>query len=335
MTMMPEQVRRQSEAVQKIYEELGDDGETAQQADGQQASPTTQEVPEPTAADSQSNETQQPVGQPEAERPKEDFEQKYRTLQGMYNAEIPRLNAERRELHAKVAQLEQLIAEMPRSAPQPAEQEEPERYVTDSDVDEYGDSIDVMRRVTREENLELRRQLAAMQQQLQSVQALAPRVEQVAQTQTRSTEQAFWSRLSELIPNWRDINENDQFKNWLLDIDPLSGISRQAYLEDAHRNFDVDRVAGFFRTWSQLTGAAQPTQKGRSASQLEQQVSPGRSKSTGAPQQEGEKRTYTTEFIQQFYKDSREGKYKNRKEEKARIEHDLFLAQQEGRIVRA
>ena len=136
------------------------------------------------------------------------------------------------------------------------------------------------------------------------------------------------------IPNWRDINNAPDFQSWLLEIDPLTGISRQTILEDAQRNLDVRRVGNFFRSWMELTGqanVAQNTNRQAAASELERQVTPGRSRNTGTPTNSNAK-NYTPEDIKVFFNDVRQGKYKGREAERDRIERDIFAAQRENRI---
>ena len=159
-------------------------------------------------------------------------------------------------------------------------------------------------------------------------------VQAVAKQQAVSAEQQFWSELTAYVPNWRDVNDNQDFQSWLLDIDPLTGIARQTYLDDAQRSLDAGRVANFFRTWLEMTGqaaVAQSTGRVSVSSELEKQVSPGRSRSAAAPQS-GKSKTYTPEDIRRFFEDVRTGKYKGREPERDRIERDIFSAQRENRI---
>ena len=138
-----------------------------------------------------------------------------------------------------------------------------------------------------------------------------PQVQAVAQKQAVSAEQMFWADLTKNVSNWREINDNKEFHSWLLEVDPLTGISRQTYLEDAQRMMDAGRVANFFRAWLEDTGQANVAQtKSRAtSSELEKQVTPGRTKSAGNPQSSKAK-VYTPQDIQKFFNDVRQGKYK-------------------------
>ena len=332
MTTLPKQVQKQSEAVQELYKELNNEqaqdesADVKEDADSVKEQAVQSEPQEQVVAENQEDET---VGQ------------RYKTLQGMYNAEVPRLHAERRELSDRVNQLEQLLSTMQQQPNKPEESipEEPApKLVTDADVEEYGESIEVMRRVSKEETLAAQKKLEALEKQIESLQSnVIPRVEQVAASQVKTSEQAFWSELSTTVPDWRDMNDNQDFQNWLLEIDPLTGISRQTYLEDAQRNLDVGRVSNFFNTWKENNGGvsnAQPNRKAQASTELERQVSPGKSKSTGKPQSNSGK-TYSTDDIKSFFDEVRKGNYRNKEDERDRIERDIFAAQREGRIVTA
>tara|TARA_R100000808_G_C2155041_1_gene166723 strand:+ start:1127 stop:2083 length:957 start_codon:yes stop_codon:yes gene_type:complete len=315
---LPKQVQKQSEEVQELYKELNEDEATEEPVVD---APTSDSVEEPAAesSDERSEDHQD-----------SDWAQKYRTLQGMYNAEVPQLHKQVQDQNAKLAQFEQLLATINQQKPQPPKAEP---LITDKDVEEYGDSIDVMRKVSKEELNGVQGELNSMRAQLaQLTQTTVPQVQQLSNRIGSTQEQMFWSNLSSIAPDWQTINESQGFQDWLLEVDPLSGVTRQVYLEDAQKKFDVERVAQFFLTWSSLNGTGSAQQKKQASnSELRRQISPkkGRSSGTNAP---GSKSTYTQADIGKFYADIRKGKYKGRDEERAKIERDIFAAQAEGRI---
>ena len=326
MTTLPKQVQKQSEAVQELYKELNNEQAQDESADVKEDADSVEEQ-------AVQSEPQEQVAEDNQEE--ETVEQRYKTLQGMYNAEVPRLHAEKRDMANRVSQLEQLLAGMQQPKTEPVPKAEAPKLITDADVEEYGDSIEVMRRVSKEETSAAEQKLKQLEKQIEALQTnVLPRVEQVAANQVKTSEQAFWSELSTTVPDWRDMNDNQDFQNWLLEIDPLTGISRQTYLEDAQRNLDVGRVTNFFNAWKGNNGSesnAQPNRKAQSSNELKKQVSPGKGKSSGKPQSNSNK-TYSPDDIKSFFDDVRKGNYRNKEEERDRIERDIFAAQQEGRI---
>tara|TARA_R110001592_G_scaffold134694_2_gene350503 strand:- start:3211 stop:4209 length:999 start_codon:yes stop_codon:yes gene_type:complete len=329
---LPKQVQKQSEDVQALYKELN--GETEEKAKETTAESST-EVPteEIAATPSDSVEKQAPKSDADEhsisddKQNKDSWEQKYKTLQGMYNTDVPRLNATNRSLDGRVAQLETLLSEL-NTKQEPTTQEPIQSLITEDDVKEYGDSIDIMRKAAKEE---FAPEIARVKQLEEKIRQLQDVVPQVQQSQKSSEEKQFWNTLNQEVPDWNEINSNQDFQSWLLEIDGLTGISRQTYLADAQKKLDVERVIKFFSTYVQATGNVNDARKTHSKnSELEKQVAPGRGRT--AKPVSGEGKTYTRRDIEKFFEDVRFGKYKGREAERGKKERDIFAAQQEGRI---
>ena len=326
---IPKQVQKQSEAVQELYKELNED--PTQEAPVEQ---TIEEVSEsePNANDVNEVAVDSSGEQSEGNQDNVNYEHKYKTLQGMFYAEVPQLRNTIQEQNQKINQFEKLLSTMNQQPQAPQQPVEVQKLITDKDVEEYGESIDIMRKVSKDEMANMVSEINSLRAQItQMNQNTVPQVQQLANQVGNTQEQMFWSEINTLVPNWQQINEQEDFQTWLLDIDPLSGMSRQAYLEDAQRKYDAKRVASFFTTWSGLNGSESAQQvKSSNQNELQQQVSPKKGKSQGSvPPQ---KQTYSTADIAKFYDDVRKGKYKGRNDDRATIERDIFAAQQEGRI---
>jgi len=338
---IPEQIRKQTEAVQQLYQQLNPDDNTGEStsADGT-VTPVENRDNTPLADANSASNNAAPSSANEHKSdddnlPEETIVQKYKTLQGMYNAEVPRLHQQNREMSNRVQQMEQLLASLSAQQTSAQSQQIVEKIVTDKDVEEYGESLDVMRKVSREELIPMEQRFAQMEQMFRQMQTnVVPQVQAVAQRQQVSAEQGFWAELTSVVPNFRQINDNDAFQSWLLSADPLTGITRQTYLDDAQRSLDAKRVANFFRAWLESTGQAAVAQStGRTQnSELEKQVTPGRSRNTGTPATTNQGKMYSPQDIQKFFNDVRTGKYKGREPERDRIERDIFAAQRENRI---
>lgn len=319
---VPEQVRKQSEAVAKHYEE-------------QVADPTKEGVVP--AANSESVPAPEPVRNEQTpagtKNDEETFEKRYKTLQGMYNADTARLRSENQQLNSRLTQLEQLLSSIS-TQPQAQPAATATKLLSDKDMEDYGDSIEIMRKVSREEASAHQQEIADLKRTIQALQLnVLPRVEQVAYRQAASAEQSFWADLANRVPNWREVNENSNFHSWLLEVDPLTGLTRQSLLEDAQKSMDVRRVANFFSSWQAINGqAVAQSPRDATASELARQVSPGRSRSSGTPS-DTQPRTYSPQDITKFFDDVRKGIYRGKEAERDRIERDIFAAQRENRIV--
>jgi hypothetical protein len=340
---LPEQVRKQSEEIQALYLEMGE-GEDGK-IPGEDPVGTEEETPQ-AAADTDGGEATPPAveeletaGQSKKDEGKEDWEQKYKSLQGMYNTEMPKLKTQNQDLQQRLENLESLLAGTgsEESASAPLEVQTGS-IVTEEDVKEFGDAIDVMRRVTQEEVQPLIETLNKLQLTLNNLNTeVVPKVNQVYTSQANTTQQAFWDRVEAAIPNWREVNNHPDFATWLYQHDPMTRMLRQDLLEQAQNSADADRVIHIFRAWMGETGydsgnSENDTAHAGTNAELEAQVSPSRGRG-GDVRKEQEKKNWTGADIKAFYKAVADGEYKGRDEERAKIEADLFAAQQEGRVV--
>lgn len=325
---IPAQIRKQSEAVAKLYEDLN--SESAEQTEAQVVQLEAANGADDAATESASAEQ----GRSDPAKEEQTYEQRWRSLQGMYNADTTRLRAENNQMSQRLGQLEQLIASL--SAPQQGQtaQVAAAKLVTDKDLEEYGESIDVMRRAAREEVSGTQQEIADLRRLVTQLQTnVVPKVDSVVQRQALNAEQMFWSELSAEVPDWREINAEQNFHSWLLEVDPLSGRTRQTFLDDAQNQLDSRRVAGFFRTWQSLNGnsVAQKT-RNVAATQLEKQIAPGRGRTAAGTTTGNDAKSYARGDVAKFFDDVRKGLYKGREQERDRIERDIFAAQREGRI---
>jgi hypothetical protein len=330
---LPAQVRQQVDGVKKLYEDMNKpddpvDANPNPPAEGTEGNPP-QEPAQPSPAPTKDN--------------KETWEQKYRTLQGMYNADVPRLQAqankaqqEVKALSERVQQLEALLGSVqkPPADPKP---KAGNKFVTDEDVETFGEeSISMMRRAAREEAAaayepvieELRAKISELSGELK------PQITDVKEEQAKQAVAKFWADFEGAVPNWRAINDEPEFKTWLLAADPLTGQDKQSFLAAAQARRDGLGVAKFFLEWERIKKGdnPNPNPSTRDTKQdLEDQIAPGRGRASAPP--EGEtKTTWKRDEISAFYAEVTKGDFKGREAEKARIEADIIAAGKEGRI---
>lgn len=317
---IPEQVRRAAARAEELAAAVA-----AEQ--GQAPEPGGDAAPPP-----------QPEPQPE---PQEGWEQRYRTLQGKYDSEIP-------TLRQQVANMERLVASMQSAPPPPPPQQrqQPQAVISQEDVDTYGpELIEAQNRWVAAHPIvqELRDEIAQLRggQQTLSVNTARERVHQGLDSDP------------DLAKVWRVMNGDTHFLNWLRQPDPLSGNERFAMLQRAYDSGDAMRAARFFKNYiaehtppegSYLTqpsgqtgspppgngnGYVPPANGG--GARLEDFVAPGRAASSGgggAP----DKRIWTKQEIASFFDDRRRGRWRGREAESLQVEADIFAATTEGRI---
>ncbi|MEM0461955.1 MAG: hypothetical protein QW318_07150 [Candidatus Caldarchaeum sp.] len=312
MTALPKQVMEQLEEAERLYEELvSSTGQESVEGD----KPDT-ETGQETAAESDSEQQPQPQEQPQAQ---------------------PQADYEKEELKRRVEMLEKLLSQVQtpaqESSQEPEKAEEPETpLISDKDIEDFGeDTVDFVKRAVQQELKRLESRLHQVEQTLnQWNSSIVPQVQQVAQSHIDYKEQQFWSRLSEAVPNWEEINNSQGWLDWLRQPEGLSGIQRVQFLQDAQRNYDVDRVIGFFNAYLGDTG----TSSGSDAKAKQQKmISPGKARTSPAstdPQGGKSGKVFSRSDIQKFYTNVSTGKYTP--EQKAAIEREIEQAMLEGRI---
>ena len=326
---LPTQLQEQVDNAKIISEQLYGDGKPSTEGDpetgeaGSQDDTSAEAETQEVASNDESDNTQQ------TDENNNTYAQRWRSLQGVYNAQKRQLD----ETTSRLSNMEQLITQM-QSAPAPQDQRA--SHVTDKDKTEYGeDMVEFARRVTREEVVPLAQAVQQLMGRIDQLQGVVPMVKQVADRQAQTTHEQFYAALTSRVPDWQSVNELQKFHDWLLSADPLSGLQRQTLLTDAHNNLDLPRVVSIFETWKRENGVATApavSAKTSNASKLERQIAPGRVSGTTPPSQ-AQKKQWTRQDITTFFKDKMDGKYKGKEEEARSIESDIFLAQREGRVV--
>ena len=285
-----------------------------------------------------------------APTPSEDWEHKYRVLQGKYDAEVPRMARDLQQATRVIGDLQRQMAEI-QEAPvvQPEETVEApaSSYLTAAEREEFGDDmVDFVGHVIKDnvgsELSKLARQFDQLNARFDKLDGLA---QQVSRVQTQSTKQTIESALNSSVPEWLQLNEDPGFLGWLAQRDMASGRMRQELLNEAYAQGDANRVIHFFKTFQQENEAPpaqqpapQPPAPRQPAVQLETLATPtpaaGAVTPAPASEQPGtNKRTWTVAEHQAFNSAVRRGEFKGREAEQRAIEEDILLASAEGRYL--
>lgn len=320
---LPEQIQKQVDAAKAIVDDHFGQPEVV-------AEPV---VTQPTQSDAV-GENAAPSAQEDENSPT--YAQRWRSLQGVFNSQHTQLqNALQR-----VESLEGVIAMMKVTPDRPSEVGPTTSYITEKDREDFGaDMVDFTTRAAKQENAQLRKELDDARSQMQQLGAqfqqlqgqVVPTVRQVAQNQQRNAQQEFFGALTQSMPDWETLNGNSKFHQWLLTPDPMTGITRQTYLEDAQKTFDVTRVLSIFRAFAPATGTTSATSRKAPTNELELQVAPGRNLSAPAPSA-NEARKWSRVEIAKLYDENRRGGFKGREAEFRALEQDVFTAQRDGRL---
>jgi hypothetical protein len=351
---VPLQVKKAAQRADEIQQQLLEEQKKADVSGQGAPAPTAPAAEEPPAGAAEQGEAQAPAGadtqftgaegapaggQEGEEDEGGDYAEKYRTLAGKYSSEVPKLHQQIRDLQNKLDGMRNLIAQMqtaPQPQPPPAPTPDndmkaaPAKLLSAEEIEEYGDDlIDVMGRAGKAavtpEILALRKEVEQLRMQLGNVN----------QHVVKTEREGLFDILGKEVPDWRRINESQEFLNWLAQPDPYSGVVRQEMLDHASVNNDATRIINFFRGFLRESNAvAPPSQTGsrQAKRNLEDMVTPGAGRSGTASAPKGAERNWSQREIASFYRDVRDGKYKNDPKQKDAIERQIMRAVNEGRV---
>ncbi len=312
-----QQVDAADELVARMNGETPPPGETDVDPDNPDAQPAPEPQPQPVS--------QEPQPQPNP-ADEERWERKYLTLKGMYDAEVPRLHAQVRELNQQV---QTLIAENAAAkASKPAQDSSPAKtLITEQDKEAFGsDLLDLIDRATEQKLAGSRETEAQLRAEIQE---LKGKLGKVDESVGASSKEIFLERLAKQVPNWEAVNVDQGFLTWLAEVDPVYGLPRQAALNNAYEMLDAPRCAAIFKQYLATLAPAPAAQQNRQ--ELQRQVAPTRSRTSTAPTTSAANtRIYTQGEITAFYEEWRRGFIDET--DAVRMEKEIHAAIAEGRV---
>ncbi|NVN99231.1 MAG: hypothetical protein HXX17_07905 [Geobacteraceae bacterium] len=258
----------------------------------------------------------QPPAVPAApQAPSEDWQQKYKSLQGMFAQKTSELQGQVKVYESQMTNLQRQIDTLMQSRSQEAT--EKKVSIDPKDIENFGaDMIEMVQKYAREIFAAMDGRISALEKAVQGV-----------NTRTEVTlEQQFYASLKGLVPDWEQVNANDAWLGWLAEVDPVYGAPRQAALDAGRQALDVQRVANVFNAFK---AAHQPRQQDSLASQ----VAPT-TVASPAPvsQAQVQKPILAAKFVERFYNDVAKGRYVGKEAEMQRVEAEINEAASEGRI---
>ena len=319
---LPKAVQKQVEdvaAFDKAQEEAANPAQPQQPEDPQQ--PTLQVV-EPPASTAPAPAT------PPVDQRRDDgvWEQRYRTLQGMFGRETQSLRDALRESNERIDALSRQQQQAPAAPPEPRA-----RLVTEKDSEAFGaDLVDMARRVAREEFGE--REQAYIERINALTTQLTQQVGEVRETQHASSRDTFFSTLAARFPNWEAVQATEACQKWLGSKVPGANFLWNDVLVDAAEKLDAARAIEVFTAYAQTQPRApQPAPAPSSRrNELSRQVTPA--KSAGPALTQGEKRTYTAKEYEDASMQIVRLMKAGRLDEATQIENELNAALLEGRL---
>jgi hypothetical protein len=307
MSALPNAIQRQVDEAAAAEAVLAQQSAVAQEAENpsqQQDATPVQEV------------------QPAPPAPSEDWQHKYRTLQGVHAQMRGELQAKLKTYESEMSgmrqQLDALVQQKQAEATKEAAKADPK------DVENFGaDLVEMVQRYAERVFRGMSDQFGQKAAQMDSrLSALEQAVNGVSQKTDSTLQQQFYATLTALVPDWQEINRDQMWLQWLGEVDPIYGVERQAALDSAHQALDAERAAAVFRAFR--------SNHPKKTKSLAEQVSPSGVAAAPAPTQRQQGRIWTQREIEDFYAKSIRGKYSP--DEAARIEAEINQAAAEGRV---
>lgn len=295
---VPSQVDEAAEMAEKLFEQL------YAQKEEEEAEEIPTEDEESDEASEDEEDEEEVEEEPEID-PKElkKWRDRYLTLKGKYDAEVPRLSAQVKELMEKVTQ-----------PSKPTEKEEPVDEVDDF-TSVYGeDFVAQLRKIIQAEVKP-------------TISQVEEKVTTVEDAQRSAVTESFMSYLDDTAEGWRDLWEGKDkgFQKFLQQKDPMGLNTYEQYLNKFNENWDADGMAKIFNLYNEQKQAKKPS----TSKEQEAMIAPPRQKAAEVPTSK-EKRFWTAETIKEFEVADRQGKYTD--EQSQALWADLLAAANEGRI---
>jgi hypothetical protein len=315
---LPRQVEAQLRELEALEKQLAE-GQNPAPADPEPTQAEPPQDPQPAPAEPTPVEpTPTPTEPVVAE---ETWQQKYKTLKGMYDAEVPRLHADLRELKGQVDSLRKASETKP---VEPVKPKAAEKLVTDADVEAFGqDLIEVQRKVAREVASEFRGELDAMRAENEKLR------EQLTSTGTQVSEASFEQRLYRMVPDFEAVNANPKWIAWLNEVDPLLRAPRSSVAQQAFNRGDAEGVAHYVAMFKQTVAPAE--QKADKTDELERQLQPNRG-ATSAPPTSQKGKVYTNADIEKMFRKAADLGTKGQLDAAKKLEAEIDAAFMEGRV---
>lgn len=291
---LPRSVQEQAERAEQLQQQLinGKQEPAPAPAEMPAAPQEATPAPEPAATpiENPAPVPELPASEPApAPAPKgDDWENRFKGLQRRYNADIASRDARIGGLENQLQQLQATVEQLKQpQQPKPS-------LIKPEEVEEYGEGlVDLVKRAAQEVSTDV---VSAKDAEISQ---LRGELNQVKQETIADRQSRYFTDLSDSCPEWESINTNPDFLQWLNEVDPYSGFTRQHLLTTAHQQLSAGRVANFFNTWKQAQVPQEPAASPDAA--LEEHIAPPASAAPATPPQG--KKTYTRAEIDAAYKD--------------------------------
>lgn len=266
--------------------------------------------------------------------PVDTWEQRYNTLQGKYDAEIPRMAQSMSDLKAEIKYLKGKLESAEKFIAQPAVKD-PTPPPTNPKLEEfkkdYPDIYDYVQEIVKNQTP-----------------PASPQMEEQVKRLTEVTQQSaadrFYDSLTTAVPDWVATNKDPKFAEWLQIEDPYTGLTKYELLAGAYQNMNAKVVSNFFKDYKKTLEPENPPATtpppatpapgtGKTVVDKGKYVAPATVKGSAPPAGTSQSTTiYPKSEIDNFYKQSALGRLRLTPEQKQAKEMEYWKAASESRV---
>lgn len=285
---------------------------------------TEEQEQEPTGEVTETVEDTQEETTEEPKKERTNWKKRYTNYKAHADATIHQLRQDKIRLKESVDTLTDKIDVLSKTLAEVKESEAlPDDLLTQDERDLLGDeTISAMEKMQRAMNDKF---VKPLQDQLERERELRKKAEAQAVEDDKAQNSArFLAKLEGLVPDYREINVNPSFINYMEEADADSGFTRKYIFKQAEALGDVGRVAQFFKEFKASTN--------KRTEKLEEKVTPSNSQSSPKPARNEKEGWFTRQEIDAFYDDSIRGAFDGREKERKELEAKIDKAISLGHI---
>ena len=282
-------------AIPKQVEEAGKKADEMLKAQNEPEPAKTDEPTDPPKADDPPVKPVEPSRESDAEK----LSQRVKVIQGMldkrndeYRNMERTLNADIVQRDREIAELKSRIAELEKKPDKPA-------------------AVDVKAMLT-EEQLDFLEEEGVSPQALEvmasmfsnmaanQVKPIEDKINTVDQNAQVSRQEAFINALHREVPDWVQINDNPDFRRFLVPVIPGVGVSRQEIINGAEAKLDPRPVIEILKEFKELYGK-KPAEPGKKPNKMEDQVEVIQNSPNIPANDVSGQKIYTAKEVNEFY----------------------------------
>lgn len=178
------------------------------------------------------------------------WKQRFQVTEGMWKRDKAKWDAERQQLLASEEALQARVRELELKGSTTDDVDLAE-FFSAEEIEQLGeDQARIHARAIRAQAKRIATELVEKE-----VAPLRKRSQDDAQREADQARLEFFAALDSLAPNWREVNKDQRWIDWLSQDDPTSGLWRQDLVDQYQARGDAARLAGLIKQWEREAGA--------------------------------------------------------------------------------